>query len=57
MIFKRRFNATFIVLLFSTFVASERKGEEYKVNVDDLQVRINLFQFANFMATLFFIFQ
>ncbi|XP_070501188.1 uncharacterized protein Dg isoform X2 [Chironomus tepperi] len=38
MIFKRRFNATFIVLLFSTFVASERRGEEYKVNVDDLQV-------------------
>ncbi|KAL7046628.1 hypothetical protein ACKWTF_002663 [Chironomus riparius] len=38
MIFKRRFNATFIVLLFSTLVASERRGEEYKVNVDDLQV-------------------
>ncbi|CAH1712197.1 unnamed protein product [Chironomus riparius] len=38
MIFKRRFNATFIVLLFSTMVASERRGEEYKVNVDDLQV-------------------
>lgn len=53
MIFKRRFNTTFIVLLFSTFVASERRGEEYKVNVDDLQVRIPIYQFANFMTTLF----